>query len=78
MSQLFWIFGIFFACHALEEEVVITHGANLELAFPIKALSLDDYVNFSINYRPAGLTSYTNLYRAKFKNNQSITDKRLV
>ena len=27
-------------------------GANLELAFPIQALNLDDYANLIINYRP--------------------------
>ena len=78
MSHFVWFFGIFVACQAVEEEVVITHGANLELAFPIKALSQDDYVNFNINFRPSGLTSFANLYRAKFKNNENITNKRLV
>ena len=76
MFLIFSFFAICVASQLVEEEIVIKEAANLELAFPIQALNLDDYANFIINYRPTGTTMFKSLYRAKFKNNQSIIDKR--
>ena len=76
MFRIFAIFAIFVVSQPVEEEIVINEGANLELAFPIQALNLDDYANFVINYRPSGTTIFKSLYRAKFKNNHSIVEKK--